>query len=59
MRINVENIDYNTVRLIKERVEYLWEMLGEGLEDHHRIATLAEINGILAMAETMKEVLKA
>lgn len=59
MRINVENIDYNTVRLIKERVEYLWEMLGEGLEDLHRIATLAEISGILAMADTMKEVLKA
>jgi hypothetical protein len=34
-------------------------MLGEGLEDHHRIATLAEINGILVMADAMKEVLKA
>ena len=59
MRISRENIDHNTVRLIKERLECLWEILGEGLDDHHRIATLAEINGIIAMADVMKEVLKA
>lgn len=59
MRISRENIDHNTVRLIKERLECLWEILDVGHDDHYRIATLAEISGILAMADTMKEVLKA
>lgn len=56
MRINNENIMYNTIRLIKEAVGVPYEYL----EDADQCkATIAAIYGILQMADAMEGVLKA
>lgn len=60
MRINHENIEYNTVRLIKEIVGIPFEYSQQSDDsDHLRLITLGYIRGVLDMADTMKEVLKA
>ena len=60
MKIDENCINHNTVRLIKEILGNPMEYNDENpMEDHARIQTLGEIYGILAMAETMKEVLSS
>lgn len=56
MRINNDNIMYNTIRLIKEAVGVPYEYI----EDADQCkATIATIYGILLAAEAMGEVLGA
>lgn len=61
MRINKENINYNAVRLIKDLIENRYDMIMEATaeERDYLLMTLGEIAGIIEMADTMKEVLKA
>lgn len=56
MRINNENIMYNTIRLIKEAVGVPYEHIEDA--DQCKVA-IAAIYGILRAAEAMEEVLKA
>ena len=59
MRITEDCINHNVVRLIKEN-SLPWEMYEQNDDsDHQRIITLGFIDGVLAMADCMKELLKA
>ena len=59
MKISAENIDYNTVRLIDENTDP-WALSGQSDDmDNERLIMLGYIRGVLDMAKTMKEVLKA
>ena len=59
MRITADNIDYNTVRLIDENMNP-WS-LSEATDtmDNERLIILGYIQGVIDMANAMKEVLKA
>ena len=58
MRITADNIEYNALRLIKENT-VPWEMAEQNDDsDHQRLLTLGYIEGVIAMADCMKEVLK-
>ena len=61
MRISEENINYNAVRMIKDLVESRYDMIMEATAEErgYLLMTLGEIAGIIEMADTMKEVLKA
>ena len=57
MRITEDCINHNAVRLIKEN-SLPWEMYEQNDDsDHQRIITLGFIEGVLTMADCMKEVL--
>lgn len=60
MRISEENINHNTVMLIKDLVASRYDMIMEGTAEErgYLIMTLGEIAGIIEMADAMKEVLK-
>lgn len=59
MKIAIENIDYNALRLIDEN-SMPWECADSKDEyDHLRLVTSGYIRGVLDMANAMKEVLKA
>ena len=59
MRITADNIEYNALRLIKENT-VPWEMAEQNDDsDHQRLLTLGYIEGVIAMADCMKEVLKS
>ena len=59
MRINTENIEYNALRMIDENTAP-YEIADQSEDaDHIRLITLGYIRGVLDMADTMKEVLKA
>ena len=58
MRITEDCINHNVVRLIKEN-SLPWEMYEQNDDsDHQRLITLGYIDGVLAMADCMKELLK-
>ena len=58
MRITADNVEYNALRLIKENT-VPWEMAEQNDDsDHQRLLTLGYIEGVIAMADCMKEVLK-
>lgn len=62
MRISKENINNNSVRLIKDLLESRYDLIEEDKQDQelgYLIMTLGEIAGIIEMADAMKEVLKA
>ena len=68
MKIATDNIDYNALRTVGELVDTLYELIQSkdsedgyiyGQERAYLIATLGEIKGVIDMAQTMKEVLKA
>ena len=59
MRITADNIDYNAMRLIDENTRSIELSEHSESEDNSRIANLGYIKGIIDMAKTMKEVLKA
>ena len=60
MKIDEACINHNALRLIRNLMETVYDMIGPDDEtDHCRVATLGEINGILSMADAMKEVLEA
>ena len=56
MKIGVEDINHNAVRLIDE-IE-VWEMTDDSMNDF-RIMSLGYIKGVTEMAKVLKEVLKA
>ena len=59
MRITTDNIDYNTVRIIKELTECLYDGIGGEDDRAWALMTLGKIRGVIEMADAMKEVLKA
>ena len=60
MRITEDNINYNTARLTKEIIEGYYDCLDEDNNvDHQRIAMIATIDGIILMAQAMKDVLRS
>ena len=58
MKIDEGSINHNAVRLIKDAVEDIWEMDLAG-DNKDAIIRLAYIDGIISMANVMKEVLNA
>ncbi len=66
MKITEESINHNAIRLIKELVGSSYDMIMPYSENYQNteergfmLMTLGEINGIINMADAMKEVLKA
>ena len=60
MKIYEENINYNALRLIKEEIGCPYEYCDEdNNQDHMRLISLGFVQGVIAMADAMKEVLKA
>ena len=64
MKIDIECINHNAIRLIKELIDSRYGMLcgkdNSLIEERgYLLMTLGEISGVLEMAEAMKEVLKA
>lgn len=60
MRINEENIDYNTQRIIDECIANPFLCVENDVEnDNTRLMMLGYIRGVLDFAKCMKEVLKA
>lgn len=58
MKIDVESINHNALRLIKNELEPLYDFIGDEHMGDYCLATLAEIRGITLMADAMKEVLR-
>lgn len=61
MKIDEGSIDHNVVRLIEKLLEDQYDLIDKD-RDYERgyiLMTLGEISGMLAMAQAMKEVLKA
>ena len=59
MRITEDCINHNVVRLIKGN-SLPWEMYEQNDDsDHQRLIALGYIDGVLAMADCMKELQKA
>lgn len=56
MKIDESCIDHNVIRLVAQQIENLCEY-GDNT-DWYKMA-LAEINGVIVLAEALKEVLKA
>lgn len=54
MRVNEQQIDYNALQLINETTNIYFSNVGKSAA-----ATLGEIEGIIRLANVMKEVLKA
>lgn len=54
MKIDVDIINYHAVQLIEDTIGNVYSYLYDD-SDKARIATLAEISGILRMADAMKE----
>jgi hypothetical protein len=62
MKIDIECINHNAVRMIKDLLESRYEMIEEDEQSRecgYMLMTIGEIAGIIEMAEAMKEVLKA
>jgi hypothetical protein len=60
MKITTDNIDYNATRLIDQEVDCPYEYSKQSDDnDHVRLLMIGYIRGVLDMAKTMKEVLKA
>ena len=60
MKIDEACINHNVVRIIDDIVSNVWDMSGEdGSDDHWRLIALGEICGIIDLAKSLKEVLKA
>ena len=67
MKIDEASINHNAVKLIKDLVGTSYDMIMANSETDYRFAeeraymmmTLGEVQGIINMAEAMKEVLKA
>ena len=60
VKITTDNIDYNATRLINDEIGSPYEYADQSDDaDHQRLLTLGYIHGVLDMAKTMKEVLKA
>lgn len=59
MKIDEGCINHNALRMIDKIIENVSEHTGQNdNDDHDRIVALAQIGGIVAFAEVMKEVLK-
>lgn len=59
MKIDESCIDHNTVKLIKELTECIYDMIGDEGTLGFALMTLGNIRGVIEMADAMKEVLKA
>jgi hypothetical protein len=60
MKITADNIDYNATRLIDDEMGCPYEYSEQSDDaDHQRLLMIGYIHGVLDMAKTMKEVLKA
>ena len=62
MKITEDSIDYNTVRLIRDLIDSRYELIDNdkpAQERGYTLMTLGEIAGVIEMAETVKEVLRA
>jgi len=66
MKITEESINHNAIRLIKELVGSSYDMIMPNSGNYqnteergYMLMTLGEIQGVLDMAQAMKEVLKA
>ena len=62
MKITEDSIDYNAVRLIRDLIDTRYELIDNdkpAQERGYTLMTLGEIAGVIEMAETMKEVLRA
>ena len=56
--MTAKQIDEAAMALIKENTDCIWDWIGDAPnEDHARITMLAEIHGIMEMAEAVKEML--
>ena len=65
MKITEESINHNAIRLIKELVGTSYDMIMPNSENYQNteergfmLMTLGEINGIINLADALKEVLK-
>ena len=60
MKIDEASIDHNVVKIISVLVEANYDLLNSDVSKKcgYTLMTLAEINGVIEMAEAMKEVLK-
>ena len=56
--MTTKQIDEAAMALIKENTDCIWDWVGAAPDDDHaRITLLAEIHGIVEMAEAVKEML--
>ena len=59
-RIDTDNINYNAVRIIDGLTENIYSTINDDESGKLLMAmTLGEISGVIEMAKTMKETLKA